>query len=70
MGTVTDANGDVIPNATVVLKVDNDPIRRDNREQDVQFHDDTGITYQLSHRRQRRRLDVYADLPQSTSSKL
>jgi hypothetical protein len=52
MGTVTDVNGDVIPNATVVLKEveGNDPRTILTTENGMfEFHDVTpGITYQLS----------------------
>jgi len=52
MGTVTDVNGDVIPNATVVLKEveSNDPRTILTTENGVfEFHDVTpGIPYQLS----------------------
>src|SRR6266481_9064861 len=52
MGTVTDVNGDVIPNATVVLKEveSNDPRTILTTENGMfEFHDVTpGITYQLS----------------------
>jgi hypothetical protein len=52
MGTVTDVNGDAIPNATVVLKEveGNDPLTIVTTESEmVDFHDVTpGITYQLS----------------------
>src|SRR6266404_6897499 len=52
MGTVTDANGDVIPNATVVLKEveGNDPRAILTTENGMfEFHDVTpGIPYQLS----------------------
>src|SRR5260370_3447676 len=51
MGTVTDVNGDVIPNATVVLKEveGNDPRTILTTENGMfEFHDVTpGITYQL-----------------------
>ncbi len=51
MGTVTDANGDVIPNATIVLKEveGNDPRTILTAENGMfEFHDVTpGITYQL-----------------------
>src|SRR6266404_9942749 len=51
MGTVTDANGDVIPNATIVLKEveGNDPRTILTTENGMfEFHDVTpGITYQL-----------------------
>ena len=52
MGTVTDVNGDAIPNATVVLKEveSNDPLTIVTTENGMfEFHDVTpGITYQLS----------------------
>ena len=52
MGTVTDVNGDAIPNATVVLKEveSNDPRTIVTTENGMfEFHDVTpGITYQLS----------------------
>jgi hypothetical protein len=52
MGTVTDVNGDVIPNATVVLKEveGSDPLTMVTTENGMfEFHDVTpGITYQLS----------------------
>ena len=52
LGTVTDVNGDVIPNATVVLKdiESNDPRTTLTTETGMfEFHDVTpGITYQLS----------------------
>ena len=52
MGTVTDANGDVIPNATVVLKEveGNDPRTTLTTENGMfEFHDVTpGITYELN----------------------
>jgi Carboxypeptidase regulatory-like domain len=52
VGTVTDVNGDAIPNATVVLKEveGNDPLTIVTTENGMfEFHDVTpGITYQLS----------------------
>ena len=52
MGTVTDVNGDVIPNATVVLKEveSNDPVTTVTTENGMfEFHDVTPrIAYQLS----------------------
>ena len=51
MGTVTDVNGDAIPNATVVLKevAGNDPLTiATNQNGMFEFHDVTpGVTYQL-----------------------